>query len=464
MSLAIAAAALSCAVAPAAVARKLDRKTAIQIALAQNPQVAAARAEEDAVRAQGRQARALQMPILGLDAGVGPSVKATLVPGTAVQSVEQQYKNFAFDDLSVVFLGNISLIQPLYTFGKIARRKEAADHGVRAREAQTRMKRADIAFEVAQLYEGLLYARDSGRFFQEMKDWLAKEQQTTQDMIDRKVKTANERDILRIGAALGAADLGIHEAQAGEAQARAGLIAYLGFGVNDVLELAEDELVPVGEMPGDYDHLLRMARERRPELTALGEGEQALASLAFAERAGLWPNLFVMGFINAAYTPGRDWLETRFVIDPLNHVVPGLLLGLRWELQGSMAPARAAEQRAQADVLLHMGEWAAIGIPAEVRKWQEDALRASKDVETATDAVKKSKQWMVEASSDYNVGLLDIRELSDAVTSYVTLRNALFKARFDHNVAMAGLSRAVGDLDNGARVYTGTAPPAGGAP
>ena len=77
------------------------------------------------MRAQGRQARALQMPILGLDAGVGPSVKATLVPGTAVQSVEQQYKNFAFDDLSVVFLGNISLIQPLYTFGKIARRKEA---------------------------------------------------------------------------------------------------------------------------------------------------------------------------------------------------------------------------------------------------------------------------------------------------------------------------------------------------
>jgi outer membrane protein len=447
--------ALSCVVSPSALARKLDRRAAIQRALAQNPQVAAANAEADAVRAQRRQVTAAHLPMITFDAGVGPSVKATLVPGTAVTSFEQQYKDLRASDLSAVFLGNLSLVQPLYTFGKIALRGEAAEHGVRAREAQVRMTRADVAFETARLYEGLLYARDSRRFFEEMKAWLQKELETTQDMLDRKVKNTNERDLLRINAALVQADIGIHEAHAGEEEARSGLIAYLGFGPNDELELAEDELIPVGRMPGDYDVLLRMARGHRPELTALYEGERALDALSRAERAGLFPNVFLMGFVNAAYTPGRDWIETRFVIDPLNHVAPGLILGLRWELQGGMPLARAAEQRAHADVLLHLGEWATDGIPADVRKWHEDAKRAWKDIQSATEGSKTAKQWMVQASADYGIGLLDIRELSDAVSSYVALRTTLFRARYEHNVAMAGLSRAIGNLDNGADVYLG---------
>ena len=74
----------------------------------------------------------------------------------------------------------------------------------------------------------------------------------------------------------------------------------------------------------------------------------------------------------------------------------------------------------------------------------------------AIATLKLTKQWMVQASADYGIGLLDIKELSDAVSSYVTLRTALFRARFEHNVAMAGLSRAIGNLDSGAEVYLGS--------
>ena len=148
---------------------EIDRWTAVHTALKQNPQIAAARAEEDALRAQQRQVTAAHWPFVALSLGVGPSDKATLVPGTSVTSVQQQYKDFTWTELSAVFFGDLTVIQPIYTFGKIAHRGEAADHGLRAREAQTRMQSADVAFEVAQLYEGMLYARDAGRFFEEMK-------------------------------------------------------------------------------------------------------------------------------------------------------------------------------------------------------------------------------------------------------------------------------------------------------
>ncbi len=322
---------------PRASARTLDRASVVHLALAQNPQIAAAHAEEVAAAAQGRQVDAARFPIITLDAGVGPSTVATLVPGTAAQSTQQQYKNLRWSDLSAVWLGNLSVIQPLYTFGKIALRGEAATRGLRARQAQTRMQRADVAYSAAEIYEGYLFARDAERFFQEVDHWLDSTLQSTTDKLAQGVATVTERDVLRLQAAQGLAAMGLNQARAGKAAARAGLIAYLGLPPNEEITVADDEQTPVGALPVDPDSLVALAVSKRPELAALSEGKSALAALARAEAAGLWPDFFAMGFVSAAYTPGRDWIESRFIVDPLNHLVPGLLLGLRWQMQGGMA-------------------------------------------------------------------------------------------------------------------------------
>ena len=80
-------------------------------------------------------------------------------------------------------------------------------------------------------------------------------------------------------------------------------------------------------------------------------------------------------------------------------------------------------------------------------------MRAVKDIERGTEAVGKAKKWMVQASADYSIGFLDVREVSDAVEAYVTLRTGLMKARFDHNVAMASLSKATGTLDGDSDLF-----------
>jgi outer membrane protein TolC len=433
-------------------ARTLDRRGAVREAMAQNPQVAAARAEEAAVAAQQRQVSAAHWPMVSFTAGVGPALTAHLVPGTAVQSTETQYTDFKFSQLSAVLLGDLVVIQPLYTFGKIALRGEAAARGRLAREAQTRMRRADVAFEVARLYEGYLLARDFERFFDETIHWLESTLETTQDKLAKKVANTSERDVLRIQSAIALATMGVNLARAGMEQARAGLVAYLGLPAGEQIEVAETELAPVGGLPGDFDSLLALARDNRPELIALRQAHGALDALARAEAAGFKPDVFVLGFVSAAYTPGREWIETRYVVDRLNHFIPGLMLGLRWEFQGGMAQARAREQFARGDVYRHLGEWADDGIPAEVRTAYEDVVRAAKNADIGNGAVKKAKQWMVQASADHTIGFVDIREVSDAVDAYVALRSAVLKARFDHNVAMAALSKATGTLDGDSQI------------
>jgi outer membrane protein TolC len=434
-------------------ARTLDRRGAVRAALAENPRVAAARAEEAAVQAQGGQVDAARWPMFTLDAGVGPSLKATLVPGTGTTSVEQQYSNLQASDLTAVLVGNLTVLQPLYTFGKIAARQEAVAHGLRARQAQTRMERADVALEVARIYEGYLLARDADRFMAEMLSWLDKTLQSTQDKVTRRAGQASERDVLRLETAIGLAGMGHRQARAGMAQAQAGLAAYLGLPPGEEIAVAEQELLPVGRLPQEFKALVALAEEKRPEKTALAEGNRALGALAQAEAAGWFPDLFALAFVQAAYTPGRDWLQTRFVYDPLNHFVPGALIGLRWQLQGNMAGARAEEQRARAEVLRHLGEWADKGIPAEVRRAYEDVRRAIADVDQGAQSVTRAKRWMVQASADYAVGLLELREVSDAVAAYVTLRTAVLQARFNHNVSMAALSRATGTLDTDSGLF-----------
>jgi len=438
---------LAAVVAPLpATGRELDRRTAIRMALAQNPQIAAARAEEAAMQAQARQADAARWPMVNVLGGVGPSVKATLVPGTAVDSIERQ-RDLSTSDLSAVFLASVTAVQPLWTFGKIAYRREATEHGVRARQAQTRMTRADVAMEVARIYEGYLLARDAWRFFDETTHWLDKTLQSTQDKLAKHATGVTERDVLRVQTAISLAIMGRNRAQAGQAQAQAGLIAYLGLNRGTTLTFAEDELLPVGRPGLDFERLVALAQQNRPELVALREGNQALSALSRAEAVGLAPDLFLLGFVELAYTPGRDWLQTRYVIDPLNHVVPGVLLGLRWQFWGNMAAARAEEQRQRANVLAQMGRWAEFGIPAQVRQAFEDVQRARKNLDEGDQGLAKAKRWMVQASADNAIGLLPLRDLFDAVEAYVTLRLAGLDARFDHNVGMAALSRATGTLD-----------------
>jgi outer membrane protein len=444
---------LAMVAAPRAGARTLSRREAVRAALAQNPRIAAARAEEAVLQAQRQQVDAARWPIVTLDAGVGPSLQATLVPGSAVQSVEPQYGTPKLSDLSATFVANLSVIQPLYTFGKIATRQEAVAHGLRAREAQTRMERADVAFEVARIYEGYLLARDADRFLTETIHWLESTLESTQERLDQGATGVTERDVLRLQAGMGLAEIGRNQARAGEAQATAGLAAYLGLPAGESIAVTEEELLPVGRVPEDFASVASLALQKRPEIAALREGGMALDALGRGEAAGFRPDVFLMAFISAAYSPGRDWIQTRYVIDPLNHFIPGVLVGLRWQFQGSTAEARAREQRARAEVLGHMGAWARQGIPAEVRRAYEDVLRTVKDIERGTEAVGKAKKWMVQAGADYSIGFLDVREVSDAVESYVTLRTALMKARFDHNVAMAALSKATGTLDRDADLF-----------
>jgi outer membrane protein len=427
-------------------AEPLSRGKAVALALAQNPQLAAARAVEAQSVARRGQADAAQFPAISLTVGVGPSLKAKLVPGTAAQSTENTYGDVGLKDLSVAIGGQLEVLQPLYTFGKISQRQAAADHELRARQAQTEMTRAGLAVTVAQLYEGLLFARDAERFFDEIQHWLERTVESTQRELANETG-AREQDLMRVQTALGVVHMSLHQAQASRRQAEAGLRAYLALPEGTSIEPNEPALLLLPQAVPDHAKLVGLAQQRRPELRALAEGSAAYSALAEAEAAGKLPDFFALLFASAGYTPGRDVVDTRYVRDPLNGFYPGLLVGARWQLTGGMTDRRADENHAKADELSEMQRWAKIALPAEVTKAFEDTQRAKADDEAAEKAVGTAKRWSVQASADYSVGLGDVRDLTDATQAFVQLRVAAYDAKYRHNIGLAELERAIGGFD-----------------
>jgi outer membrane protein len=434
--------------APAAVghAEPLSRGGAVALALSQNPQLAAARAIEAQSAARRGQVDAAQFPAISVTLGVGPSLKAKLVPGTGALSTENTYGDVGLKDLSVALGGQLEVLQPLYTFGKISQRQVAADHELRARQAQTEMTRAQLAVTVAQLYEGLLFARDAERFFDEIEHWLLRSVESTQRELEKDTGV-REQDLMRIQSALGAVRISLHQAQASRHQAEAGLRAYLALPDAASIEPKEPALVLLPQQVPERGKLVALAHKQRPELRALAEGSAAYTALAEAEAAGKLPDFFALLFASAGYTPGRDFADSRYIRDPLNGFYPGLLVGARWQLTGNMADKRADENTAKATELAQMQRWAKVALPAEVTKAFEDAQRAKADDAAAEQAVATAKRWSVEASADYSVGLGDVRDLTDATQAFVQLRVAAYDAKYRHNIALAELERAIGGFD-----------------
>ncbi len=247
----------------------------------------------------------------------------------------------------------------------------------------------------------------------------------------------------------------MHEAQAGRDQAAGGLRAYLGMRFDVPVQPAEHNLAPIATRLGDLNHLVARALDQRPELRALREGQEAHMRLAAAEAAGAFPDVLAYGFVSAAYTPGRQWVQTRYVFDPLGHFVPGLVIGLRWSFTGDMPHQRADEQRAEADRLASLRRFAVSGIPAEVRRAYDDVVRARADLTSAASAVRTSKRWAVRTSADFGVGLGDSRSVADSLQAYVGARTAQLEAIYHLNVGLAELSRAMGTLSSGSGLYLG---------
>ena len=413
---------------------KLDFDQVMAKALA-NPKVVMALEDQAEAQAKADEADAARLPSMkGTAFGtISPEINC-LDP----LCTETSPRNFAFRFNGFFGSAELQVTQPLYTFGKIAHARAAAQAGVEAEGALADEAAGDIAVQAAQAYWGLKLARELGY----MLDDGIEEIQKAQQHFNEKGHELSIMDKQRVAVLLAQAQIQRAEAAKGELQALAGLRAVTG--MQDV-DVDDAELAPVTFTLPTGPALAASASANRPQSVAARAGALAADELASKEYANYFPDFALVGDAVISHAQGVADPPSAFAYDPYRRTGAGIVLGLQWTIEPWTTAARVAHARADARKMHAQADLAAIGARYDAATALGEARTSYDKVQAAATGEKAARAWVAAVLQNEAIGTAEPRDLVDAYVAWFQVRAQWATAVFDYNVAVVRLRRDTGE-------------------
>jgi len=414
----------------------LDLEQSLRLALTRSPAVRQAAADVEGLRGKQLQALGAGYPQVELTTVVGPSPRAR---GDQVSSPDDQYA----PDITGVFVrGGLEIVQPLFTWGLVTNARLAAEHGVRATQAGVDVRAREVALRVKEAYWGVVATRTLREFLLEISELVDQAAARTERLIESGFTT--EIDLYRL--LTGKAELEKNLALVDKTLdlARTAVATWTGHPPGTVVEPADSALpAELKELPA-LEQFVEDARARRPEFVQLREGIRARRALVDVERAKRYPLVFAGILGSAAYATNRDRLQNPYVLDPLRHVAIGPVIGFRYNLDFGLAAGRIKEAEAEVEKLEALQDLAQEEIPLQVRQAYDTVVEARRTARAFAEAHANAKKMLVTASSNYDFGLGEPRDLADAVTTYTKTRAEYLQALYAYVFGLERLAHVAG--------------------
>ncbi|MBI5025606.1 MAG: TolC family protein [Nitrospirae bacterium] len=416
----------------------MDLKQCIDKAVDLSPEIGEARYEVQASESKKAQADAARYPQVEFLALTAPSPRAR---GDQVSSPDDSTRPV----ISGIFgKGEVSLIQPLYTFGKISSFREASESGIKVSMAGVDKKVSDIVLRIKYLYYSLLLAKDLKRLILEIKDDLVTTIEKVEKQLDLGSPWVDQIDQFKLNAFLGEVDRNLNEAEKSIALAKDALKTSIGIAKNIEFDIIDNTLTREERPIRVLEDYINDSRQLRPEFIQLREGLKAREALVSAEKSNYYPMLFLGARGSLAGASNRDRLHNPFVFDEFNHSYGAVFLGLKWSIDFGITKGKVREADAEHRKLLEKKRFADEGIPFEVRKAYLDIEEASKSIEATEKAYKNARKWIIAAVANFDMGVGEAKEIADAVSVYALTRANNLRSIYNERMSYANLLYATG--------------------
>ena len=414
---------------PAAAApRSLTLDQAMSLAMAKNRDIEKAR--EYARYVQGRyvEERSAALPQLSLNGA------AELARDESQQSLygmpPRQYQRTL----------DITLSQPLFTWGRIRASIRAAEAGLKTADEQLRLYQQAVYRDVSAAYYNILLAKELQRFAAQN---LAQKQRLL-DQAQRKLAAgvATDYDVLAASVAVENARPEVIRTENGIRTARERL--------RFLLALTGEEIDAVGSLdqptrdrpvPSDFGQALALAHSKRPELADQRLRISQYGELVTAAAAENKPRLDLKG------SAGWHWMDVTQAGSSLSSDGAawrvGLYLsfpffdGLRTngrlaQVKSDLRTRQIEETRLQDAIALEVHDsWNALGEAAEI-------------VQALSGTVRQAERLLQMAEMGYEYGVKNRLEVDDAQLNVQQALTNLARALRDYRVARASFEWAVG--------------------
>ena len=248
--------------------------------------------------------------------------------------------------------GNLTftLIQPLYTFGKIAYREEAAAKNIEVKKAGVDLKKGEVMLQVAQAYYGLILANQGKDAVADARTYLRDARERITRLLRVNSPNVKESDQYRLAMYEGGVEKFAAQAEEGAKVAYQALKALVGYGPSQDFQVPQ-ELPDARGPAGGLDHYIRLALELRPEFTQLKSGLVARQLLVDAAKADRYPSFFFAVVGQVAGAPGREYNPDPYTNDFFNDIGAMPVVGAKWHFDFGILKAKIGQARAELDQL-----------------------------------------------------------------------------------------------------------------
>lgn len=431
--MAVVAALIVAAVAVHAQSARMTLSECVERAVANHPRVALAASGVAVQKSVLEQVQAsARLPRFESSLLLGP------VPGAEGNFADPNVRN-DFSNMSVFTRVQVDAVQPLFTFGRIEGKRDAAAQAVSAaREAQTEAAN-EVRRDVARLYYGLLLARETAAVLADV----AAHVQAARDRVVKGLRNDSGEfttsDLYR----LELFDLDVKARQqalsATEQNALVALRAAMSYAPSADVDIADTTLSEeMHAVPFDD------SGATRPELRQTLAAELAREALLRASRAEYRPQVFLGTGLRFGFAPNRTDYHSPFIRDDFNFLQGSVAIGAQFSFNFASIRAKAMEAQAELNRARAQTKAASAAIGVEISKARTDLSSSAKAVELRRAGLHEARSWLAAEESNFDLGVGRARDLVEAYEAYVRSRIAVLTSLHEHQIAWAEYQYAVG--------------------
>lgn len=410
---------------------------AVEEALAGNRRLAVAAAAVDEADAGARQARAARLPRVDLSYVYQRTDNPVLVFGNLLRQGHFSAANFAVDELNDPdaidnFTPSVSVVQPIWTGGRIARRREAAELVAEAAGWRQERTRQQVVYDTVEAYSAAVLATRTLAVAEDSLATAGAHVALAESM--SRAGMVVDSDVLQARVRESEAREARARARSGLAVAETALNLVIGRALTAPLTLPDDVDEP-RPLPEGLEALVAEALAARPDLRAAAVQEAATGRSLDAERAGLLPEVAASGFAEANGgtmfgSPSANW---------------GVTIGATFTAFDGNGRAAAVDQKlAQRRQIEQQVLLLRRAVALEVTRAFHDVQAAAESIVPAEAAVGLARESLRIVENRYREGMAAAVELLDAQTQLTGAQTRVVAAHRDLMIGRAALDLAVG--------------------
>ncbi|MBP9914779.1 MAG: TolC family protein [Thiobacillaceae bacterium] len=431
-------------------AEKLEYKQCVDLALAQNPDLAVSRSQIEQAEAALRQAEGNRLPRLNLSLTASRSNDPLNAFGMKLGQSNVSFGDFGPpaggpfgnypanlntlndpDDVNN-FNTRIELLVPVYNGGMVQSYVDTAKAYVRAAQSGDQVARQQLAKHVLMAYEGVHTARAYIKLANEAK--VAAEEYARISEKLHKQGMVVKSDVLSARANLEDVKVKVVEARNAEAAALDQLALLMGKSLDEPLDVGE----PVNPrlLPGSASDLRAQAVNEHAGLRALRSQVEGAGAQVGAARASKKPQFNVM--------LRQDWNDENLGVDASSYTVAGVLSWAAFD--GGTTNAAIDRAQAQRSELVAKLRQAEEGVAYQVTEARRKALEAEEKIVAREAGLEQAREAQRLVKKRYENGVTTLIEVLGAQAQFDKANADLVAARYELAINRAELKRVVGVL------------------